>query len=165
MTTSYALEDFINAAAEAVGDFAGQMLGADNPIQFNKLEQMKEEKYHTLLGSYLALNCGDQLIKVYFLSSEEVLMNLVKRMLAMSPDEPLAREDMIDAIKEIINIISGGIKCRLNDHVNGGILLGLPSFIEGKSMQTKENGRITGQLFVAGMPVFLSVETKEPTHH
>lgn len=159
MSNTEGLERFIVAAVEAMSDFSIQMLGAEDSIDPDSMEPIKEWDSHACLGSYLPLNCGEDLIEVGFMSSEDVLRVIVKRMLELSGEEDLPRDDMIDATKEIINIISGGIKCRLNEKVDGGILLGLPSFSEKPCCDLKKNNTLVGKLHVANMPVFLSIRS------
>jgi CheY-specific phosphatase CheX len=68
---------------------------------------------------------------------------------------------MIDAIKEVINIISGGIKCRLNDQISGGITLSIPFFLDGKEAQEKNQGALIENIIISGRP--LSLYMREQT--
>lgn len=157
MNCTNALDSWIHAAAEAAHDFSGQMLGLDESDNVYDIKRVYDDVSDSLPGSCIALSCGEDLIEISFLSQEEVLTKIGRLMLVMSPEEELRREDMMDAIKEAINIISGGVKCRLNNEVTGGILLGLPTYSEQKKIHNTGKESIAGMIHVANMPVLLSV--------
>ncbi len=155
METIHVLKDWINAAAEATNDFAAQALGVEQSIATCGIEIIDEPSCSDLEGSCLQLTCGETSIKVCFLSGEDILMKIARIMLAISSEDELSKKDMIDAIKEAINIISGGIKRRLNEQFIGGITLGLPLFMKREFMNEEHENRVIAKIVVAEMPVFL----------
>ena len=155
MTMTQESVGWIKVAVEATNEFARQALCFEEHVSSSNMGLMEEET--PLSGSYLMLTCGEFQMEIGFLSSEKILMEIARILFVVTPEEVLPREDMIDAIKEVINIISGGVKCRLNDQISGGITLSIPFFLEGKDVQEKNQDALIENIIVAGMPVSLYV--------
>ncbi|MDR3443005.1 MAG: chemotaxis protein CheX [Legionella sp.] len=153
------LEEWIQAQAEAVADFSQEILGVPGSIHVAPIEWMDKELCLSLMGASLELSNNEQLIKILLLSNEEVLTKIAKLMLMSTPGELLSQADMMDAIKEVVNIISGGIKSRMNERMGGGILLGLPYFSQ-KNLISQEADVLIGKVSVANMPIYLAVSIK-----
>lgn len=156
MAKTCALQEWIHAEAEAVADFSQEILGIPISIDAADIEWTDKELCQSFMGAYLELSADEEKIKIFFLSNEEVLMTLAKLMLLISPQDTLSQEDMMDAIKEVVNIISGGIKSRMNERMSGRLLLGLPSFSE-KNVIPHQKEVLIGKVLVANMPLFLAV--------
>lgn len=151
-TTETSLQDWILAASEATNEFAEQALGIRGS---SNIEMMNDTSCRDMAGSSLLLHCSDMSVKVGFFSSDVVLMTIAKIILDVPSEDELSREEMIDAINETINIISGGVKRRLNDLANGGISLGLPLFIEADYDCKKNKGALFARMLIGEMPVLL----------
>lgn len=119
---------WLTAAVNATNDFVINALD-EQYINSSSLDEAKRADPTQLSGAYLLLDCGAYQVEVGVLVDLENLMQITRKMLSLSPQAPLDREQMSDALNEIVNIISGGIKSRLNDQVEGGITLGLPRFL------------------------------------
>lgn len=151
--TDTSLKNWIHAAAEATNEFAEQALGIKESCN---IEIINDMSCRDMAGSSLLLHSSDTSIKVGFFSSDVVLMKIAKLILDIPSADELSRNDMIDAINEIINIISGGVKRRLNDQASGGISLGLPSFIEADYHDCKKNEEtLFARMLIAEMPILL----------
>ena len=55
----------------------------------------------------------------------------------MEPDEEVSDADIADAVGELVNIVAGGVKQRMQDAA-GGLRLGLPVFIHGYVQPTQQ---------------------------
>lgn len=69
-------------------------------------------------------------IQVGFFGTTASLGTAARALLMMSPNEPLAREDLIDAIREISNMLTGSMKGRVTPYAAQGAL-GLPTYVHG----------------------------------
>lgn len=165
MLSTQTLDVWMSAASEAVNDFSVQMLGIEELNYFSNLEQINEELFVSLAGSYIQLNCGDSLVEVAFLSSDDVLLKIGKLMHKVAPADQLFRDDMIDAIKEVVNIISGGIKSRLNGQIEGGILLGIPMFSDNLQTYKQAKESLSGVVHLDDMRIYLLLNRIEYSGH
>ena len=83
-------------------------------------------------GSYIPL-IGDHLsVQVGLISNDSGCQTLAKALLGMAgtPDV-LSPADVADAVGEVVNMIAGQVKRRLNEQIPS-LALGLPIFIHGK---------------------------------
>ncbi|WP_133137766.1 chemotaxis protein CheX [Legionella rowbothamii] len=129
-------EIWLTAAVDAVNDFVINGLG-DQDTEVFSLEYSRIQNPNQLSGSYLMLDCGTYQVEVGLLVDLENLNQITRKMLSLSSKEKLDKEQMSDVLNESINIISGGIKSRLNDHIEGGITLGLPRFLKNTEESRK----------------------------
>lgn len=152
------LEEWIHAEAEAVADFSQEVLGIPVSVNVAPMEWTDKEVCQSFMGAGLELSNNEQMIKILLLSNEEVLIKIAKLMLMITPDEILSQADMMDAIKEVVNIVSGGIKSRMNERMGGGLLLGLPYFSQQNVIPQEDV--LIGKMSVANMPIYLAVSFK-----
>lgn len=161
MTNQLDLTQWINSAAEAFHDFMGQLLMNDQEIGSDSLELFDGHDVHALgllAGASLFLEVEQgTTIALKILASKSALSELTHLMLNTSKHEPIEQEDIIDAIKEIVNIVSGGVKCRLNSEYNDSIVLGLPLYIEERIMNG-DGTSVWGTLRMNNIEIFLSVK-------
>ncbi|CAM3030551.1 chemotaxis protein CheX [Legionella worsleiensis] len=149
---------WVSVIAESANDYAAQALFADQmPVLMNKNDTSANNP--TLLsGSFLMLTANEGQIELGFLANEPVLMDLARIILSVSPEDTVISQlDMMDAINEMINVISGGVKSRVNHQIPGGILLGIPYFLDGDVVKEKIKHATVETLDFAGMPVTLYV--------
>ncbi|WP_028383011.1 chemotaxis protein CheX [Legionella moravica] len=148
---------WIDVIAESASDYARQTLFKDLFHDSMNKNRITESNLTSLSGSYLLLTANKSDIELGFLSDESVLMDLARTILSVSPEVIIPRLDMMDAVNEVINIISGGVKSRVNDQITGGIVLGIPYFLEGDAVQKKIQQGAVETIDFAGMPVTLYV--------
>ncbi|HYH48767.1 MAG TPA: chemotaxis protein CheX [Acidimicrobiia bacterium] len=95
-----------------------------------------------LAGAYIPLLAEDQTLQLALLASPDGCADLSRLLLGMTPDEEVAAADIADAVGELVNIVAGGVKQRLQDAVQtswgGGLRLGLPVFIHGYVQPTQQ---------------------------
>lgn len=124
------LSTWLDASISAFYDFGVQnfFIEEHSGPQINYLNLLDEIK--DLNGSSIELNMNGNKVNVFFLSRQETLDYIAKRILCNDENEQLDAADVVDAINELTNIIAGGVKNRLSAEVEGEILLGLPSCID-----------------------------------
>ncbi len=149
------LNTWMKALGEAVSDFALQALNIE--VQPDLLEAVVDTKTPKD-GSSLTLNCTNEFkITLYFLAAKEHLHTITELLLSLKPGEPLGEEDVDDSVKEIINVLSGGVKSRLSDKFPEEIVLSLPVLIKDKILKPEEKV-MHAVLEVGSMPIYLSVQ-------
>ncbi len=90
------------------------------------------EKTKAPFGAWLSIKAGNDPLHIGILSSEEGCTSMTRSLLFMEPDEEdPSREDMADAVGEIVNIIAGIMQRDLAGEVPE-IQLGLPIFVAGE---------------------------------
>jgi hypothetical protein len=83
-----------------------------------------------LCGAYLPLSTTTEQIQVGLLADDAGCQALAKALLGMEQAEPdLSVPDMSDSFAEIVNLLAGGLKRRLEGRVD--LKLGLPLFVSG----------------------------------
>ncbi|CAM4491984.1 MAG: hypothetical protein LEGION0403_FIIPPAGN_01674 [Legionella sp.] len=124
------LSTWLDASIGAFYDFGVQnfFIEEHSEPQINYINLLNE--ISDLNGSSIELNMDGKKINVFFLSQQETLDYIANRILCNDENERLDEADVVDAIKELTNIIAGGVKNRLSAEVEGEILLGLPSYID-----------------------------------
>lgn len=90
-----------------------------------------------LAGAYIPLLAEDQTLQLALLASPDGCADLSRLLLGMEPDEDVEAADIADAVGELVNIVAGGVKQRLQDCA-GGLRLGLPVFIHGYVQPTQQ---------------------------
>ena len=95
-----------------------------------------------MAGAYIPLLAEDQTLQLALLASPAGCADLARLLLGMEPDEPVSDADIADAVGELVNIVAGGVKQRLQDPATigsgGGLRLGLPVFIHGYVQPTQQ---------------------------
>jgi CheY-specific phosphatase CheX len=114
------LEHWMDAAAAAAEDVASQALGLESSASVD------ESAAPTGFGAFVALSGGDDKVQVGVMLDQAGGEALARALLGMPEDEDFASEgDLADAFGEIVNMVAGGVKTRMNEQVPG-IQLGLP---------------------------------------
>jgi len=95
-----------------------------------------------MAGAYIPMLAEDQTLQLALLASPEGCADLSRLLLGMEPEEEVAAADIADAVGELVNIVAGGVKQRLQDPgtigTGGGLRLGLPVFIHGYVQPTQQ---------------------------
>ncbi|MFC3909607.1 chemotaxis protein CheX [Legionella dresdenensis] len=133
MNNDQLLVPWLQASVEAFCDFVSQSFFIEEVIdpanlQIEDAGQLKNTK--NLEGSAIDLSINDKKIRIYFLANQETLSNIAARILYTDVQEIPEYTDIIDAIKEMTNVIAGGVKSRLSAEAEGEIVLGLPVYIK-----------------------------------
>jgi CheY-specific phosphatase CheX len=108
-----------------------------------------------LEGAYLALVGQADSIQIGLASSEEGCQALSRALLAMEADAPdVEPADVADAMCEIVNIVAGGIKTRVNGKVPP-IKLGLPIFVKGAVQPSSRLVILVAEILLGTVPAAL----------
>jgi hypothetical protein len=106
-------------------------------------------------GAYLALVGQEDSIQIGLISNAEGCQALAKSLLQMEPgDADLDPPDVADAMCEVVNIIAGGIKARVNGKVPP-IKLGLPIFVNGAVQPSSRLVIVVAEVIIGPVPAAL----------
>jgi hypothetical protein len=89
-----------------------------------------------MAGAYIPLLAEDQTLQLAMLSSPAGCADLSRLLLGMEPDEDVSDADIADAVGELVNIVAGGVKQRMQG--SSSLRLGLPVFIHGYVQATQQ---------------------------
>ncbi len=90
-----------------------------------------------MAGAYIPLLAEDQTLQLALLASPSGCADLARLLLGMESEEAVSDADIADAVGELVNIVAGGVKQRMQDAA-GGLRLGLPVFIHGYVQPTQQ---------------------------
>ena len=90
-----------------------------------------------MAGAYIPLLAEDQTLQLALLSSPAGCADLSRLLLGMDAEDEVSDADIADAVGELVNIVAGGVKQRMQDAA-GGLRLGLPVFIHGYVQPTQQ---------------------------
>lgn len=115
---------WLDAARVAVVDIARQALGCgavcgeDAPLP------------HDLAGALIPIVSNLPPVQIGLFASQAGCELLARALLGSGPQETLTRAEMVDAMGEIVNMLSGNVKARVARYANHAAL-GLPTFLQG----------------------------------
>ena len=135
-TAGAAVSDWVAAMADASSELA-QSLGIDG---------VEVLGWHNvpptgMAGAYIPLLAEDQTLQLALLASPAGCADLSRLLLGMEPDEEVSDADIADAVGELVNIVAGGVKQRMQGSPGQGsasLRLGLPVFIHGYVQPTQQ---------------------------
>jgi CheY-specific phosphatase CheX len=152
-TTMITITEWLEYYVEAVNDVAKNALGFD---ECNLIKTEKEQRTG-LVGSYLALVSDEICLQIGVASGKDDCRELARALLGMSPDDgDISDEEVADAVGEIVNILAGVLKGKVNDRANG-IKLGLPIFIDGRIKASDQQQTLIGRVKLGSIPVELLI--------
>lgn len=118
------LEAFVGATKEVAEGF----LGLDSELVTQEVGVCQPSS-----GAYIAVAGKRSTRHLGLVCDEQGRQILAEAMLCVGDDDdPLDKEDVTDAVGEVMNIIAGGIKQRLLDR-DPSLKLGIPIFVEGRA--------------------------------
>ena len=92
-----------------------------------------------MAGAYIPLLAEDQTLQLALLASPAGCADLSRLLLGMDAEDTVTDADIADAVGELVNIVAGGVKQRMQDASGaGGLRLGLPVFIHGYVQPTQQ---------------------------
>jgi hypothetical protein len=130
-------------AGAAVSDWVAAMADASTELALSLgIEGVELLGWHDvpptgMAGAYIPLLAEDQTLQLALLASPAGCADLARLLLGMESEEDVSDTDMADAVGELVNIVAGGVKQRLQD-ATGGLRLGLPVFIHGYVQPTQQ---------------------------
>jgi len=80
---------------------------------------------------YIPLSCDGLRLQLGLLAERPVWVLLARAFIGLEPEEPLdSDEDVLDAAREVANLVAGGIKVRVTD--SDRVSVGLPLALRGR---------------------------------
>jgi len=144
----------LEALCDAARELADTALGG---ASFELLGAAREP--HGEHGAFVNLALPDEAIQVGVVLSPAGCQSLAKSLLGMAPeDEDLPLSDVGDAMCEIVNIVAGGLKRRLNPGLHA--TLGLPLFVSGRPLPTHQQEVSGRALCIGAVPLCLLLLTQ-----
>ncbi|MCD4813617.1 chemotaxis protein CheX [bacterium] len=151
--TVTALQNWLDALKAALSEVSKTILnqeeGSFNPRQ-------NDLPWNNTIGAYIPIISRDYSLQLGLVSTEDGCNTLARALLKRSPDELLCAEDMADAIREVVNIICGMSKAKIEGDVSNSTL-GLPIFIEGHIRLTKEQDVCSEMVMFGNVKCYLIV--------
>lgn len=119
------IESWIEAAVAAVEESAPT-------LGFSGLERgiRAREAGPELFGAFVALTSDVTSIQLGLLATPTGHAALARTLLALGEDEELEDADKVNAVRELANVIAGGVKRGMIRH-DPGLRIGLPVFVHG----------------------------------
>ena len=130
-------------AGAAVSDWVAAMADASTELALSLgIDGVELLGWHDLpptgmAGAYIPLLAEDQTLQLALLASPAGCADLARLLLGMESEEAVSDADIADAVGELVNIVAGGVKQRMQDAA-GGLRLGLPVFIHGYVQPTQQ---------------------------
>lgn len=153
------LTDWMTAMSEATCESAVQMFAMSSNPESIEILSPDRDIPDGFCGSFITLVSELNTVQLGFLSDKKGLKELSQAMLGLSPEDTISDSDVTDAVGEIINVIAGGVKRRLNENA-GGLKLGLPMFIEGKVAHGESQEVMMAKVTLGKTPTHLIVLRK-----
>lgn len=120
MTTTETGADWLDSVTHAAEELAQVALGFMGVELLGPPDELPKGMY----GSYIQL-VGESSVHIGLCAEEDECVHLSKALLGMEDGEDITREEIADAMGEIVNIIAGSVKTRMVDRV-GELTIGLP---------------------------------------
>ena len=130
-------------AASAVSDWVAAMADASTELALSLgIDGVELLGWHDvpptgMAGAYIPLLGEDQTLQLALLATPEGCADLSRLLLGLEPSDEVADADVADAVGELVNIVAGGVKQRMQDQA-GVLRLGLPVFINGYVQRTQQ---------------------------
>jgi len=126
MLNTLTTQDWMQVIQETACEVATVALGFEECVKGPENVKIRSG----LSGAYLPLSTTTEQIQVGLLADDAGCQALAKALLGMEQTEPdLSMGDMSDSFSEIVNMLAGGLKRRLEGRVD--VKLGLPLFVNG----------------------------------
>ena len=151
MSHSLSEADWMAAMSDTINEVATTALGFPGCEVLRTFDRIPPGRE----GAYLALVGQEDSIQIGLISNAEGCQALAKGLLQMEPGgEDLDPADMADAMCEVVNIIAGGLKARVNGKVPP-IKLGLPLFVNGAVQPSSRLVIVVAELLIGTVPAAL----------
>jgi hypothetical protein len=112
--------------------------------------------WHNTLGAWVPLVGEAFSLQLGLVSTDDGCQAIARKLLNLSPLDPLTEEDMADAIRETVNILAGMSKMTIEGDVSLSTL-GLPLFIAGRIKITKEQTAVSEMINLGNASCYLIV--------
>ena len=153
---SKSAQDWLEVLMSVTEEFAHDTLGFTSYEHLNSHDRAPESG----TGTYIPLVGARASLEMAIVSTDQGCRQLAGALLGMdaAESEELPQDDVVDAFCEIINIVSGVVKQRVNEE-DSSFNLGLPIFVQGQIRVMEHQGTAVAQVKMGDIPVQLVVVT------
>ena len=124
------IDSWLDAAVAAVEESA-PTLGFDGLERGRRAHEAGPD----LFGAFVAVTSDVTCIQIGLLATARGHATLARTLLDLADEEALGEADKIDAVRELANVIAGGVKRGMIGH-DPGLRIGLPVFVHGAVEKT-----------------------------
>jgi Chemotaxis phosphatase CheX len=130
------------AVGTAVSDWVAAMADASTELALSLgMDAVELLGWHDvpptgMAGAYIPLLAEDQTLQLALLATPAGCADLSRLLLGMEPAEEVSDADIADAVGELVNIVAGGVKQRMQG--SASLRRGLPVFIHGYVQPTQQ---------------------------
>lgn len=149
-------QEWLDVLMSVTEEFARDTLGFSSYTHQGRRDAAPESG----TGTYIPLVGASGSLEMGIVSTDEGCRHLAGALLGMDADESaeLPDDDVVDAFCEVINIVSGVVKQRVNEE-DPSFNLGLPIFVQGQIRVMDHQGTSVADVLVGDIPVQLVVVT------
>ena len=141
---------WLEAARSAIIDIGRQALGS--VVGFGKLTSLPTES----AGALIPIVSNRDPVQIGLFSSQSGCEVLARSLLGSDPGDKLSRADIVDAMGEVVNMLSGSVKSRVA-HYATHAALGLPTFVHGPVELQSGQALDVVHAVIAGADVFVVI--------
>ena len=154
MHTRISKQDWLNEMSDATFELSQTILGIDDYAVKTKEPHFPQDD---VLGTYIPLVGEGDAVLIGILSNQQGMQELARSFLGLEPgDNELTKEDMVDAVGEVLNILCGIVKRRIIDR-RPVLWTGMPNFIEGNIELTKNQESACALVEIGTVKIYLIV--------
>lgn len=146
------LSVWIDALTESTREVAVTSLGFDDISLEELLAGLPEA--HT--GVYLPLHTPSGPVQIALMADIPGCRSLAGALLGMDETEELGDADVADAVGEVLNIVAGSLKTRIQEHERP-VQLGLPMYVVGHVFPQDDIEGMVAKVKVGAIPAELMV--------
>ncbi|MCK5241573.1 hypothetical protein KAR34_03885 [bacterium] len=147
-------QDWLNEMSDATFELSQTILGIDDYAVKTKEPHFPQDD---VLGTYIPLVGEGDAVLIGILSNQQGMQELARSFLGLEPgDNELTKEDMVDAVGEVLNILCGIVKRRIIDR-RPVLWTGMPNFIEGNIELTKNQESACALVEIGTVKIYLIV--------
>ena len=158
MKSKMTVQDWLEEALDAMAILAKTNLGEDN--------YMIKDKKHTfpkddVWGAYIPLVGQDDAVLIGILSNQHGIQELARFLLGLDPeDEELSKEDTVEAIGEILNMLCGIVKRQMVKR-KATLWIGMPNFTRGNIELTNNQESACASVEIRNVKTYLVIVRRQ----
>lgn len=158
VTANKTAQEWLDVLMSVTEEFAHDTLGFASYVNQGRHDAAPESG----TGTYIPLVGARGSLEMGVVSTDSGCRQLAGALLGMdaAESEELPEDDVVDAFCEIINIVAGVVKQRVNEE-DSSFNLGLPIFVKGQIRAMEHQGTAVAGVKIGDIPVQLIVVTPQ----